>query len=238
VLLFTDEAACRVRGHSVVSTIARLFADVVVERADQHDQHDQHHTVVVCVRDKVHTAAHIAEVCRALQAVLAHSNVGVAVHGHAALVSELGLCGLHLPSTTTSGALQSARALLPASALLGVSAHPRCVGEVCAIDGVDYATWSPVFSPGSKQDARAPIGVSALRGHHTPILALGGIDHTNAAACLAAGAVGVAAIGAVLSSASPHRALTSLLNACAVRWHPRRSQRPRRHSGHTARQAA
>lgn len=226
VLLFTDEVACRVRGHSVVSTIARLFADVVIEQAEHR------HDVVVCVRDKVHSVAHVAEVCRALQTVLPRSNVGVAVHGHAALVTELGLCGLHLPSTTTSTALQDVRAHLPVQALLGVSAHPRFVGDVCAIDGVDYATWSPVFSPGSKHDARAPIGVAALRGHHTPIIALGGIDDTNAALCLAAGAVGVAAIGAVLSSASPHRALTSLLNACAVRWHPRRR------SGHTARQAA
>lgn len=215
MLLFTDEAACRRRGHSVVSTIARLFADVMVDEQAQHQ-------VVVCVRDKHNGITHIAEVCRALQSMLRVSNVGVAVHTHIELVSALSLCGVHFPSTATTVALHEARLKLPPTALLGVSAHPRFVGDVCAIDDVDYATWSPVFSPASKQDARAPLGLSALRGHRTPVVALGGIDDANAAACLAAGAAGVAVIGAVLASAAPHRALTSLLNACSVRWHPRR----------------
>ena len=225
MLLFTDDAAVRLRGHGVVSTIARVFADAVVDEVEQHQ-------VIVCVRDKHHDIAHVAEVCSALQAVLAPSNVGVAVHTHVELVAELGLAGVHFSSTTTAAELHQARQQLPAAALLGVSAHPRFVGDSCAIDDVDYATWSPVFSPGSKRDARAPIGVDALYGHATPVVALGGIDGDNAAMCLAAGAAGVAVIGAVLSSASPHRALTSLLNACAVRWHPRR--RPQ----HFARQAA
>jgi thiamine-phosphate diphosphorylase len=224
VLLFTDEAACRQRGHSVVSTIARVFADVVVDETESHQ-------VIVCVRDK-HDIARVAEVCSALQAVLAPSNAGVAVHTHLELVAALGLAGVHFPSTTTAAELHQARLQLPSTALLGVSAHPRFVGDICAIDDVDYATWSPVFSPGSKHDARTPIGVAALQGHATPVVALGGIHGDTASTCLAAGAAGVAVIGAVLSSASPHRALTSLLNACSVRWHPRR--RPQRF----ARQAA
>jgi thiamine-phosphate pyrophosphorylase len=218
VLLFTDEAACRQRGHSVVSTIARVFADVVVDEAEQ---------VVVCVRDKHHDVAHVAEVCRALQSVLAASNVGVAVHTHVELVAALGLCGAHLNSTITAEDRRQVRQRLPAHALLGASAHPRFVGEVCAIDDVDYATWSPVFSPRSKHDARATLGLGALRGHRTPIVALGGIDADNAAICLAAGAAGVAVIGAVQSSASPQRALTSLLTACSVGFHPRRRRRAR-----------
>lgn len=198
-----------------MSTFARLFANVVVNGDADRD-------VVVCVRDKQRGAAEVGELCRALQAVLRPSNVGVAVHTHVELVGALGLCGAHLPSTATAAQLHEARAALPADATLGVSAHPRSVGDRCAIDDVDYATWSPVFSPSSKQDARAPIGLSALCGHHTPVLALGGVDSTNAAACLAAGAVGVAVIGAVLGAAAPHHALTSLLMSCSVPFAVRR----------------
>ena len=60
---------------------------------------------------------------------------------------------------------------------------------------VDYLLLGPVFAPHSKPAARAPVGVDVLASARTPTLALGGIDASNAAACLRAGAHGVAGIG-------------------------------------------
>lgn len=64
--------------------------------------------------------------------------------------------------------------------------------------GADYVTLSPVFRTQSHPGA-APIGLEALaeacRVSPLPILALGGVTRETTAACLQAGAHGVAAIG-------------------------------------------
>ena len=68
-------------------------------------------------------------------------------------------------------------------------------GHAATAWGPDYVLLGPVFAPHSKPAARAPVGVDVLASARTPTLALGGIDASNAAACLRAGAHGVAGIG-------------------------------------------
>ena len=60
---------------------------------------------------------------------------------------------------------------------------------------VDYLLLGPVFAPHSKRGTRPPLGLGVLARGDVPAIALGGIDGSNAAACLAAGAHGVAGIG-------------------------------------------
>jgi thiamine-phosphate pyrophosphorylase len=64
----------------------------------------------------------------------------------------------------------------------------------------DYLGVGPVWATPSKVDADPPIGLEALReiaaATATPVVAIGGIDATNAADCIRAGAVGVAVIRA------------------------------------------
>jgi len=75
---------------------------------------------------------------------------------------------------------------------IGMSIHSA--GEVT--DAADFCVLAPIFdSPGKG----TPIGTAALReaaARGVPILALGGVDASNARACLSAGATGVAAIRA------------------------------------------
>jgi thiamine-phosphate pyrophosphorylase len=142
-------------------------------------------------------------------------------------VGPLHLDGCHLPDPVDGGlSPRRARLHLPPGACLGISSHPRRAGDVCAFsadDGVDYATWSPIFAPSSKADARPPLGLAALAGHETPVLALGGVDADRAAACVAAGAWGVAVLGAIFGAARPDVALRALLDALDIRWRRRRS---------------
>lgn len=213
LLLFTDVLAPRRHQRGLLATIARAFNDIVI--ADRDD-------VVVCVRMKAAADDDVAEVCRAVVTIVAPANVGVLVHDRPALVGPLGLQGAHLSSTATTSDVRLARLQMPAGAVLGLSAHPTNDTPVCVRDDVDYCTWSPVFAPSSKADARTPVGLDALRGHKTPVVALGGVDGDNAAACIEAGAVGVAVIGAVLGAAKPDHALRGLLRACGVAHHRRR----------------
>jgi thiamine-phosphate pyrophosphorylase len=84
-----------------------------------------------------------------------------------------------------------------AGLLLGRSAST--VAEALAADA-DYLGVGPVWETPSKSDAVSPIGLSGLAAISAavdiPVIAIGGIDASNAAACIQAGAAGVAVIRA------------------------------------------
>ena len=107
-----------------------------------------------------------------------------------------GAAGVHLPSHSPDP--RRWRALTPPGFLIGVSCHS--VDEVRAAqdEGADYVLFGPVFAPLSKTSDVAPLGIEALaeatRTVGMPVLALGGITRENAAACVAAGAAGIAGI--------------------------------------------
>lgn len=102
----------------------------------------------------------------------------------------------------------------PAPGLVGRSCH--CAGDVVAAgaEGCSYATLSPIFPSRTKPGYGPVLGTGALAGHPIPVLALGGVQAGNAAACLAAGAKGVAVMGAVMGAPDPSAAVAALLAAC------------------------
>ncbi len=110
---------------------------------------------------------------------------------------------------------ETARALLPAGALIGVSCHsPEEVARAAAV--ASYAQLAPIFQPLSKPSSRPPLGLAALaEAAHAglPLLAQGGIDAGNAAAVCAAGASGIAVTGAILQDPDPGRAAARLRSA-------------------------
>ncbi|AGL14476.1 thiamine phosphate synthase [Actinoplanes sp. N902-109] len=80
----------------------------------------------------------------------------------------------------------------------------------------DYVTLSPIYPTASKPGygpALGPVHAAALAGDR-PWLALGGVDSpARAAACVAAGAAGVAVMGAVMRAADPGRVVRELVAA-------------------------
>ena len=104
---------------------------------------------------------------------------------------------------------------LPAEAELGATyaTLPDLLGRA------DYVTLSPIFLSDSKPGYGPALGLEALRAVSAvaagPVIALAGIDATNAAQCLAAGASGVAVMGEVMRSADPKETVRRLLRAIA-----------------------
>ena len=84
--------------------------------------------------------------------------------------------------------------------LLGTSASS--VEEAVAGEriGAAYIGAGPVWATPSKPDADPPIGLDGLQeiceAVSIPVIAIGGVDATNAADCIAAGAAGVAVVRA------------------------------------------
>jgi thiamine-phosphate pyrophosphorylase len=82
--------------------------------------------------------------------------------------------------------------------LLGRSAST--LEQALAVDAADYLGIGPVWPTPSKDDAEPAIGLEGLAAIcaavDAPVVAIGGIDAGNAAACIEAGAVGVAVVRA------------------------------------------
>lgn len=97
--------------------------------------------------------------------------------------------------------------------LVGRSCHSRADVSRAAGEGCDYATLSPIHLTASKPGYGPALGDAALRGLPLPTWALGGVQPANAAACVAAGASGVAVMGAVMRAPDPAKTVGRLLEA-------------------------
>ena len=107
---------------------------------------------------------------------------------------------------------EGAERALAAGLALGLSAWD--VGGAIAAEraGAAYIGAGPIWATPSKPDAQAPIGLDGLAGIadavSTPVVAIGGVDATNAGACIGAGAAGVA----VIRAARDARALREVID--------------------------
>jgi thiamine-phosphate pyrophosphorylase len=123
---------------------------------------------------------------------------------HAALA--LGADGVHL-GQSDSGREQARKVGL----LLGVSASSVAQAVEAVEDGASYVGAGPVWATPSKTDADAPIGLHGLaaicEAVRVPVVAIGGVDATNARACVEAGAAGVAVVRAAPEAAAVMAAL-------------------------------
>jgi thiamine monophosphate synthase len=141
---------------------------------------------------------------------------------HRAKLAEL-LAGLGLNVSAAHSPLPAAVGLhLPASASCNASSVGLPRGRSChsaaevaraAEEGFDYAMLSPYALTESKPGYGPPLGPDAFGGLPLPTYALGGITPDNAAAAVAAGAHGVAVMGAVMRAEEPAEVVRDLLAA-------------------------
>ncbi len=107
---------------------------------------------------------------------------------------------------------------VPRPSLLGRSCHDAASVRRAQDEGCDWVTASPVRLTDSKPGYGPALGVdglAALTGG-VPVYALGGLGPDDVPACLAAGAAGVAVMGAVMRADRPDRVVADLLDRLAA----------------------
>jgi thiamine-phosphate pyrophosphorylase len=151
----------------------------------------------------------VVERGRATRSLCARHGVPFVVNDDVEAALMLGADGVHLGRDD-----EGAETARDHGLMLGLSA--LSLAEARAADGTaDYIGAGPVWASPSKPDAGPPIGLGGLgemsAAVSTPVVAIGGIDATNAADCIRAGAAGVAVIRAARDAAALRRAIDAAL---------------------------
>jgi thiamine-phosphate pyrophosphorylase len=151
----------------------------------------------------------IVERGRATRSLCARYGVTFVVNDDVEAALMLGAEGVHLGRGDEGAERAKEHGLL-----LGLSA--ASIEEARAAEGsADYIGAGPVWATPSKPDADAPIGIDGLReicsAVSAPVVAIGGIDVSNAAECIRAGAAGVAVVRAARQAAALLAAIDAAL---------------------------
>jgi thiamine-phosphate pyrophosphorylase len=154
----------------------------------------------------------VVECARRLVRAVRPLGAAVLVNDRLDLALAAGADGVHLKSSGIP--TRAVRRAAGEGFLVARSTHAPAEAEEAAEEGADLVVFGPVFATPSKAAYGPPVGLSALREAarrcRAPLYALGGVDATNARACIEAGAAGVAVVRAVMAAEDPGAAVEGL----------------------------
>jgi thiamine-phosphate pyrophosphorylase len=201
----------------------RLNAIVDPERASGRDLAElarlcaQGGATLIQLRDKLSETRAMVAQAKAIKKALAPFGVPFVVNDRIDVALAVAADGVHLGQDDM--AIEDARRLLGRDAIVGLSVKTVAQAEAAPVELIDYVGSGGVYVTGSKQQKNAPIGPAGLkrviealhrRAPQLPVCGIAGIDATNAAAVIAAGADGIAVISALSLAPDPAAAARAL----------------------------
>jgi thiamine-phosphate pyrophosphorylase len=176
----------------------------------------------VQLREKSCSTQEYIETARRIKRVLKPFGVPLIINDRVEVALEVGAAGVHLGQGDMPPA--EARKLLGPDAVIGLSVEtPEQVDKADDWD-VDYLGVSPIFPTPTKTDLATAWGLQGLRPLRSrsrhQLIAIGGINSSNAAEVMEAGADGIAVVSAICSAPDPEaaaRELRTIVNRCRNR---------------------
>jgi len=169
---------------------------------------------VVQLRDKEATTRQLLEWAREIRELTWRTQTLFIVNDRVDITLAVDADGVHVGDEDMP--VPIARRLLGAGKLIGRSVANEQEALQAIAEGADYVSLGSIFATKTKPDAGDPIGVEALRRVRAvlpsdyPLVAIGGITLTNAAAVFEAGADAVAVVSAVACAQDPVAAVRQL----------------------------
>jgi thiamine-phosphate pyrophosphorylase len=182
----------------------------IVEDADTARVAIEGGATVIQLRLKDAPTLAVVEAGRPICALCREKGVTFVVNDDVEAALALNADGVHLGRGDEGKELAAAAGLL-----LGISASSIYEAIAAAEQNAAYIGAGPIWETPSKSDAPSPIGLDGLaaicEAVRVPVIAIGGIDASNARDCIVAGARGVA----VLRASVDARAVLAAVDAAA-----------------------
>ncbi|MDA8295759.1 MAG: thiamine phosphate synthase [Actinomycetota bacterium] len=159
-------------------------------------------------RDLYHLAATVASRCLAFGAAcVIDDRVDIAI--------AVGAAGVHVGDADLP--VEAVRRVAGTSLLVGATARDPEAARSAVAAGASYLGVGPCFETTTKQGLPPAIGLEGIAdvavAVEVPVVAIGGIEAKDVPALIAAGAHGVAVVGAVSRTADPKTAAAELAGA-------------------------
>jgi len=168
---------------------------------------------VVQLRHKTLPRDELLELARRLRELVVSNDRLFVVNDHLDIALLAAADGVHLGPDDLGVA--SARRVASDRLLIGASASSVEAARQAVEEGADYLGSGPAFTTPIKTEKKVigPAGIAAItQAVRIPVFAIGGIDASNAADCIRAGAAGVAVVRAA-TDPSLRRAVDEALGA-------------------------
>lgn len=172
---------------------------------------------LIQLRAKEQSTREMVREAKAIHAALRGTGVPLLINDRVDVALASGAEGVHLGADDME--LADARRLLGPDAIIGATLKNEGELPYLASAPIDYACIGGVFGTVHKDNKDAPLGLDGLASLRRataralgalPVGAIAGINAGNAASVIAAGADGVAVIGALFSGADPKAAAQEL----------------------------
>jgi len=176
-------------------------------------------------RDKHGTRKSIWKTTFLLAKLARQTGALLIINDYADIALAVDADGVHLGQDDLP--VHEARGIVGKDKLIGISAHSREQAEDAARAGADYIGFGPLY-PTATKNAGAVQGLENLRiirqSVSIPIIAIGGIDRSNAGDVVRTGADGIAVISAILSADDVQRAARDLVSTVSEARSQRRGR--------------
>lgn len=173
-------------GRTTIPDILRFLQNVVTAQLP-----------LVQIREKSLAALELYELTVRAAEITRGSKTRLLVNDRVDIALAAGADGVHL--TSRSLPADVVRNISGPDFLIGVSTHSLAEARVAQAAGADFVVFGPVFDTASKRAFGEPQGLDKLHDvtkalGDFPVLAIGGVTRENLAACVDAGASGIAGI--------------------------------------------
>jgi thiamine-phosphate pyrophosphorylase len=156
-------------------------------------------------RNKQASSLELLRASRGLSKALRPLGATLLVNDRADVSALAEASGVHVGQEDLS--VESARAVVGAEKLVGVSTHTMEQFQKAAASSADYIAVGPIFPTSTKKNPDPVVGTSLIKRLRPltdkPIVAIGGITLERAAEVIASGADSLAVIGDILLAQNP-----------------------------------
>lgn len=168
---------------------------------------------IVQLREKNSSAREMITIGKRLLSVLKPLGIPLIINDRVDVAHAIGSDGVHLGQSDLK--VEEARAILGEKAIIGLSVESLEQASEAMEEDVDYLAASPIFLTKTKTNCAKPWDLDGLKqlcaiSKH-PVVAIGGIDATNAQQIIRCGAAGVAVVSAIFNASCPKSAALKIL---------------------------